>query len=51
MKSKRIIITISIRDYEQLKSLAQKERLSVSSLVRHFIIKRIYPDYYTEGVK
>lgn len=42
MKSKRIIISLSVEDYKKLKELANKERLSISALVRHFIIKKIY---------
>ena len=49
MKSKRIIISLSLSDYKKLKELANKERLSVSSLVRHFIVKKIYPNEY-EGI-
>lgn len=42
MKSKRIIISLKETDYQKLKALAEKERLSISALVRHFIIRKIY---------
>lgn len=42
MKSKKIIVILSNNDYQKLKSLAEKERLSISALVRHFIIRKIY---------
>lgn len=42
MKSKKIAVILSESDYEKLKSLAKKERLSISALVRHFIIRKIY---------
>jgi hypothetical protein len=42
MKSKKIIVILSDRDYQKLKALSDKERLSISSLVRHFIIRKIY---------
>ncbi len=42
MKSKKIIVILSESDYQKLKNLANKERLSISALVRHFIIKKIY---------
>jgi hypothetical protein len=44
MKSKRVIISLKFNDYLKLKALAEKERLSVSALVRHFIIRKIYPN-------
>ncbi len=42
MKTKRIIISLTESDYQKLKALAEKERLSISALVRHFIIRKIY---------
>jgi len=42
MKSKKVIVILSETDYQKLKTLANKERLSISALVRHFIIKKIY---------
>ena len=42
-RSKKVIITLPMKDFEELKKMALKERLSVSGLVRHFIVKRIYP--------
>lgn len=42
MKTKRIIISLKETDYQKLKALAEKERLSISALVRHFIIRKIY---------
>ncbi|MEW5842310.1 MAG: hypothetical protein AB1775_03505 [Bacteroidota bacterium] len=41
-QSKKIIVTLPLKDYEELKKMALKERLSISGLVRHFIVKRIY---------
>ena len=42
MKSKKIIVILSDADYQKLKSLATKERLSISALLRHFIVRKIY---------
>lgn len=41
-KPKKIIVMLSEIDYQKLKALAEKERLSISALVRHFIIRKIY---------
>lgn len=41
-RSKKIIVSLPQKDFEELKKMALKERLSVSGLVRHFIIKKIY---------
>lgn len=43
MKDKKIVIALSEEDYSKLKELAKKERLSISALVRHFIIRKLYP--------
>lgn len=40
--SKKIVVVLPIKDFEELKNLARRERLSISGLVRHFIIKKIY---------
>lgn len=40
-KSKRIVVCLGEKDYEALRVLADKERISVSGLVRHFIIRKI----------
>jgi len=40
-KSKRIVICLSNEDFEALQKLALKERISISGLVRHFIIRKI----------
>ncbi len=50
MKSKKIIISLKIEDYEELKKFAERERLSVSAIIRHFIIKKIYPQNSFERV-
>lgn len=42
MRSKKIIVILSELDFQKLKALAVKERLSISALVRHFIIRKIY---------
>lgn len=42
MRSKKIIVILSEIDYKKLKTIAEKERLSISALVRHFIIRKIY---------
>lgn len=49
MKSKKIIVILSEIDFQKLKTLAIKERLSISALVRHFIIRKIYDPL--QGVK
>ncbi len=41
-KTERIVVCLGKEDYEALKVLADKERISVSGLVRHFIIRKIY---------
>lgn len=41
-KTERIVVCLGKTDYEALDSLASKERISVSGLVRHFIIRKIY---------
>ena len=41
-QSKKIVVVLQQKDFEELKKMASKERLSVSGLVRHFIVKRIY---------
>jgi hypothetical protein len=45
MKSKKILISISLSDYLKLREMAEKERLSISALVRMFIIRRLYNNY------
>lgn len=42
MRTKKIIVILSEIDFLKLKALAEKERLSISALVRHFIIRKIY---------
>lgn len=42
MRSKKIIVILSEIDFQKLKALAVKERLSISALVRHFIIRKLY---------
>ena len=49
MKSKRLIISLSEKDYRELKELAAKERLSISALVRHFIIRKLYSNLLPAG--
>jgi len=49
MKSKKIIVILSENDFLKLKALADKERLSISALVRHFIIRKIYNPLESEN--
>ncbi len=42
-KTKRVVICLGERDFDTLSLLALKERISISGLVRHFIIRKIYP--------
>ena len=43
-KTKKIVICLSEEDYMALLRLANKERISISGLVRHFIIRKLYSE-------
>ena len=44
-KSVRVVTILKKPDYIKLEEMANKERMSVSALIRHFIIRKIYDPF------